>query len=416
MGTLKLLLSFARLRSGLRLEPRLRAARALGQSSHPRAVRLLASALRKEGQPPGDSREPRGIEKALIEALGATRAAEAVQALVASCCHPRIAWCAPRVTATHAAALRQIGAERAVPALVKILGSDAGVSMRRAAALALGQVPSAAAKEALLRALADPDVQAAALDVLGEFPCADKAATEALARVLSQHNRALVGNDVQPVLKRALDLLEQAGAVEAIAGAVQHRHPATRIAAVEALERLRAPQAAAPLLDKFLQAEIVGDAWHRKLAGALVACGWSPGNNTQRVYLAIAGQDWNALADLGDVAVDGVERIFREKYVAEELETAVLRTLLRMGEHALGPLRSLLDCDRLYDVSRSGVLGTLERLASILSAGHDYLALGPLQEAKGRVERLMGLDPSVKQRVQRWIAKSIDEIRLLCRT
>jgi len=216
---------------------------------------------------------------------------------------------------------------------------------------------------------------------------------------------------VGQILDCTIDLLIKWKAVAALVEAIDHRHPRIRQKAEGALAEVTAAEAVPLLLRRFLEAEVVGDESHRRLAEVLSMYGWQPENDRQQVYFAIARNDWYTVTSLGPAALQVVLEVFRERSFAEQLETPVLRALFGAGEYTLAPLRELLRCPRLYELTRYPVLGALERMSSFLAAAHDWHALPLLRGAYDRVESLGCVDSALKGRAQEWLAKAIDEIR-----
>lgn len=386
-------------------------ARALGVCNDPRVLGWLSRRLLKANRRSGDGSEPGGLQAALIAALAETRSAEAVGPLIESCCRRGGSAAGFRLSAAHMAALKRIGPERAKGALRDILETQQNELMRQAAVRALLTFPTEVALETLGPRLSDRAIQKAMIDALGKTGTADEGLELALVQILRQHDEYPVTHEVGMILEGAIDLLVRWKAVVALADASEHRHPKVREKARKGLGEIAVATAVPILVRRFMAARVIGDETHQRQARALGTYRWRPANDQQRVFFAIAQGDWDTLTCMGDAALGIVLEIFQERRFAEELETAIFKAMLRAGEHALGSLRLLLECPRLYELNRYPVLGALERLSSFLATAHDLQALPLLQTACQRVRAIEGADSAIQERAEKWLTKAMDEIR-----
>ena len=233
-------------------ETRQRAARQLGESREPRALKPVVEALKDS-----DS----DVRKAAAEAL-VKIGAPAVEPLIAALKDSN--WMVPKAAAE---ALGQIGDARAVEPLIAAL-KDSDWWLRRAAAEALKQIGDARAVEPLIAALKDSDSgvrrpAAEALDKMGWRPGQDESgpaywiakgewdecikigapAVEPLIAALKDSD-----SDVRRAAAETLGKIADAQAVEPLAVALSDKDEDVQRAAIEALGWIGDARAMEPLL------------------------------------------------------------------------------------------------------------------------------------------------------------------------
>ena len=260
-------------------------------------------------------------------ALGASRRPSAVEPLIALAADPD-----PAVRRSAVEALGRLGDARAVDALARQLQGAAGprdeaaVSVRVAAAHALGQI-GAAALPALAAVLHDRNqrVREAAVDALGAIggPSAVPALAAALGDDRSQLRQAAAkalaaigGDDARTALLpalchkdpatrvtavQALGRLGDTRSVGALASALSDREKAVREGAIAALGQLGSSDAAEALLAAYEGAD--RDVRHAA-AEVLRALAWSAATPRQRAFRAVIGGDFAAAVAEGHVAVE----------------------------------------------------------------------------------------------------------------
>ncbi|MFA4843162.1 MAG: HEAT repeat domain-containing protein, partial [Candidatus Omnitrophota bacterium] len=136
-------------------------------------------------------------------------------------------------------ALGKIGALEAVAPLAEVLQADEARVVRQAVVVALGQIKSPQAVDALIQALKDesPYVREEAARALGEI--GDKRATKPLIKVLQDEDP-----DVREAACEALGKIGDSRAIEPLAAALEDEFPTVHQAARRALNMLGDPRGA----------------------------------------------------------------------------------------------------------------------------------------------------------------------------
>jgi aminopeptidase N len=280
----------------------------------------------------------------------------------------RAPWAPARAEA--AGALGRDGSRRAVLALGAALAGDAAWGVRAAAAAALGEIRTEAAREALLPGLADrhPKARRAVVTALGAFR--DDAAFAALAEVLRAGDASCF---VEAEAARSLGKTRRAGALAALADALETK---------------------TGTWNETVRAGVLGGlghvAWEEREGAVAALLGWTGRDRFIRCRTAATG----ALARVGEGSDRARERL-------EELtEDADFRVLVAAadGLGRLGDRRSRGALQRLADTALDGRARRAARDAvRRLGTG----GAGRLAKLADEVERLAAEERKLRERLER---------------
>ncbi len=157
-----------------------------------------------------------------------------------------------------------------------------------------------------------------------------------------------------------------------------------RIEAIKALRKIKSEK----VLDILKEALKDDDDWVRKEAiGGLEEQGWKPQSSTDQCYYSIASYNWKELVDLGEIVVEPLVQMLKEK---EFIKEQASRTLEKIGSLAIDHLTIAL-IEEEYKVQKEA--------AKLL----DYFNWYPLSFeekcgyyiAKNEWEKILALGPGV---------------------
>ncbi len=194
-----------------------------------------------------------------------------------------------------AVALGNLSDVRAVEPLIAAL-RDSDKAVRWAAAQALGKIGDARAVEPLIAALRDSDkaVRWEAAEVLGKI--GDARAVEPLIAALQDRE-----NDVRMAVVEALGKIGDARAVESLIATLMDSDQKVRLCAIKMLGNLSNARAVEPLITALQDNDHVV---RKAAAEALDNIGWKPTANTVGATYWIANLEWDNCTKVGALAVE----------------------------------------------------------------------------------------------------------------
>ena len=258
--------------------------------------------------------------------------------------------------------IEKMTAKRDVEGLIKALGHQKDVSVRKAAVIALGEIQDARVVEPLIAALkdSDKDVRGQAAIWLGGIK--DARAVEPLITALKDSDKDVRGHvvvalgeiedarAVEPLIATLNDSdrkvrklaaiwlgkIKDTRAVEPLIAALKDSDKDVRRQAAIALGEIKDTRAVEPLVAALMDVSVCEAA-----ADALDKIGWQPGQDENSAAYWVFRQEWNKCIEIGAPAVEPLIAILKDS--DKEVRGAAASALGQIGDvRAVEPLAKAL--------------------------------------------------------------------------